>query len=139
MYNRCNQCDGFFSALHDVFANDPSLRRPSAERFGSNMRAVREFIIETHAIPPDEKVQWIKTVLQNEQSHPTVHSSETEHEIADMLRRNDEHKARQEHFHCHSIARYNPSMPHSDSARYRPSSHVPPVRSNPLRFFKSAR
>ena len=101
------------------------------------MRAVREFIIETHAIPPDEKVQWIKTVLQNEQSHPTVHSSEDEQAIAEIVRSYDKHdrKRTQEHFHCHSIARYNPSMPHSDSARYRPSSHVPPVRSNPLPFF----
>ena len=144
MYNRCNQCDGFFSALHDVFANDPSLRRPSTlcERFGSNMRAVREFIIETHAIPPDEKVQWIKTVLQNEQSHPTVHSSAKEQQITEILADIDErggHKWLQEHFHCHSIARYKPSMPHSDSARYRPSSHVPPARSNPLRFVKYAR
>ena len=103
--------------------------------------AHREFIIECHAIPPDEKVQRIKTVLQNEQGHPTVHSSEKEQEIADMLVIIDDwdHKHAQEHFHCHSIARYKPSMPHSDSARYRPSSHVPPVRSNPLRFFKSAR
>ena len=135
----CNQCQGYYAAQEEVYAIDPSLRRAAARKFWSIGMAYREFIIECHAIPHDEKVQRIKTVLQNEQSHPTVHSSETEHEIADMLRRNDEHKARQEHFHCHSIARYKPSMPHSDSARYRPSSHVPPVRSNPFRFFKSAR
>ena len=137
----CNQCEGYFSALQDVIANDPPLRRACMRKFWSNDRAHREFIIECHAIPPDEKVQRIKTVLQNEQSHPTVHSSETEQEIAEMLGIIDEHERKwtQEHFHCHSIARYNPSMPHSDSARYRPSSHVPPVRSNPLRFVKYAR
>ena len=143
MYNMCNQCEGFFSALDDVFANDPSLRRASSGRFGSNMRAVREFIIETHAIPPDEKVQWIKTVLENEESHLRSHSSETEQGIADNSEALQviiaDCLASQLTFtqDCH-IAMYNQSMAHSDSARHLPSSLVPPARSNPLRFVKSA-
>ena len=133
----CYQCEGYQAAQEEVYAIDPSLRRAAARKFWSIGMAYREFIIECHAIPHDEKVQRIKTVLQIEQSHPTVHSSEAEQAIAEIVRSYDEHdrKWTQEHFHCHSIARYNPSMPHSDSARYRPSSHVPPVRSNPLPFF----
>ena len=117
--------------------------------FEKNERGRRIFIRQSHVIPPDEMIQWIKTKVENEECHPTFHLRDTEPEqgivnnaegiqiiIADCLAY--DYTFRQEHFHCH-IARYNPSMPHSDSARYRPSSHVPPARSNPLRFVKSAR
>ena len=134
---QCNKCEAYFDALGGVLANDPSLRRAVTTLWWKNGTAHREFMLECHALPRYEKVQKIKTVLQIEQSRPTVHSSEDEQAIAEIVRSYDKHdrKRTQEHFHCHSIARYNPSMPHSDSARYRPSSHVPPVRSNPLPFF----
>ena len=111
------------------------------EKFNVNGR--RELKRQSMVILADEKVQWIKTMLQDEESHLRSHSRETEQGIAahskalqviiaDCL-------ASQLTFtqDCH-IAMYNPSMAHSDSARHRPSSLVPPARSYPLRFVKSA-
>ena len=97
-------------------------------------------------------------MLQNEESHLRSHSSETEQGISDnsevlqvitatgLASQQNDTRAdmstvptfTQEHIHCH-IVRYSLLMPHSDSARYRPSSHVPPARSNPFRFVKAAR
>ena len=148
----------YYSALEDVFTNDPPLRVAYMKKFVKNARGRRAFIRQSHGILPDEMIQWIKTMLENEESHLRSHSSETEQGIADnsealqviiadvLASQQNDTRAdmytvltfTQEHFHCH-IARYNPSMPHSDSARYRPSSHVPPARSNPSRFVKSAR
>ena len=137
----------FYCALEDVFTNDPPLRVAYMKKFVKNARGRRAFIRQSHGILPDEMIQWIKTMLENEESHLRSHSSETEQGIADNSEAlqviiadclASQLTFTQEHFHCH-IARYNPSMPHSDSARHRPSSHVPPARSNPLRLVKSAR
>ena len=138
---RCKECEGYFSALEDVVTNDPSVRRAYMRKFWGNSGAHRALVIGTHGAPHHDKVFAISVLLKMEQMRPTVHSRENEQAMAKMVERAKKHirNRTQEHFHCHSIARYKPSMPHSDSARYRPSSHVPPVRSNPLRFFKSAR
>ena len=130
-----------------MFTSDPSLRVACANKFVKTVWGRRAFIRQSHGILPDEMIQWIKTMLENEESHLRSHSSETEHGIADNSEAlqviiadclASQLTFTQEHFHCH-IARYNPSMPQSDSARHRPSSHVPPARSNPLRFVKAAR
>ena len=143
----CKRCYKFYSALDVVFTNDPPLRVAYKENF--NEKGRRTLIIQSHRIRSEQKVQWLREMLQyytgilelyetrfkprfarppwavfprpwtNGIKHPTEESTE-------------------EHILCH-IVRYNKLIPHSDSARYRPSSHVPSARSNPLRFVKSAR
>ena len=139
----------FYSALEDVCTSDPSLRRAYANKFVKNCRGRRAFIRRSHGILPDEMIQWIKKGLENEESrvsHLSSHSRVTQQGIADNSEAlqviiadclASQLTFTQEHFHCH-IARYNPSMQQSDSARHRPSSHVPPARYNSLRFVKSA-
>jgi hypothetical protein len=154
----------YHAALADMFTNDPSLRADYIELFeNSPPERRRQFIRRTHVIPPDEKGVRIRLSLIAEVDayrifRPVSDDSEMEQDtsgnseavqvnIADGLasQQNDTSADMytvltftHEHFHCH-IARYNPSMPHSGSARYHPSSHVLPARSNPLRFVKSAR
>ena len=155
-FTLCRKCCQFYIALDEVFLLDPLSRVAYMEKFNVNGR--RELKRQSMVILADEKVQWIKTMLQDEESHLRSHSRETEQGIAAhskalqviiaAVRTSQQNDTRadmytvptftQEHIHCH-IVRYNLLMPHSDSARYRPSSHVPPARSNPLRFVKSAR
>ena len=137
---RCKECEGYFSAEQHVLTNDPSLARARMRKFWGKSEAHRAFIIGTHGVPHNNKVLCIATLLRIEEMRPTEHSRETEQEMEEMvaIAAKQFSNLTQEHFHCHSNARYKPSMPHSNSARYRASSHVPPVRSNPLRFFKSA-
>ena len=154
----------YHAALADMFINDPSLRDDYIELFeNSPPERRRQFIRRTHVIPPDEKGVRIRLSLIAEVDAERIFGypsddSEMEQGIADnseavqvniadglASQQNDTSADMytvltftHEHFHCH-IARYNPSMPHSGSARYHPSSHVLPARSNPLRFVKSAR
>ena len=144
-YVLCKQCCGFYSALDEVFTNDPQLRVAYKENFNEIGR--RALILKSHKVPSELKYLWITAMLQRFTG------------IMDMTKPQQMFKARvatsqqndtragnalwdmfftQEHIHCH-IVRYNMLMPHSDSARYRPSSHVPPARSNPLHFVKAAR
>ena len=152
----------YHAALADMFTNDPSLRADYIELFENRPERRRKFIISTHVIPPDEKRVRIRLSLIAEADAERVFGfasgdSEMEQGIADnseavqvniadglASQQNDTSADMytmltftHEHFH-HHIARYNPSMPHSGSARYHPSSHVLPARSNPLRFVKSA-
>ena len=143
----CKRCYKFYSALDVVFTNDPPLRVAYKENFNEKGRCT--LIIQSHRIRCEQKVQWLREMLvyytgilelygtgftprfarppwavfprpwMNGIKHPTEESTE-------------------EHILCH-IVRYNKLIPHSDSARYRPSSHVPSARSNPLCFVKSAR
>ena len=155
---RCKQCMRFYCALEDAFIEDPPLREVYMNKFVKNARVRRAFIRSSHGILPDELVHWIYTMLENQESRPRSHSSETEQGIAAhskalqviiaAVRTSQQNDTRadmstvptftQEHIHCH-IVRYSLLMPHSDSARYRPSSHVVPARCNPFRFVKSAR
>ena len=141
---RCKPCRRFYCALEDAFIEDPPLRKVYVNKFLKNARGRRAFIRFSHGVLPDELVHWISTMLENQGSRLRSHSCKTEQctadnsealqvIIADCL-------ASQLTFtqDCH-IAMYNPSMAHSDSARHRPSSLVPPARSNPLRFVRSAR
>ena len=153
----------YYAALEDMFTNDPSLRADYIELFENRAEHRRKFIISTHVIPPDEKRVRIRLSLIAEVDAERIFGylsddSEMEQGIADnpeavqvniadglASQQNDTSADMytvltftHEHLHCH-IARYNPSMPHSGSARYHPSSHVLPARSNPLRFVKSAR
>ena len=153
----------FYGALEDMFTNDPSLRVEYMELFGNSPERRRKFIISTHVIPPDEKRVLIRLRLIAEADserlfgRPTddieieqriADNSEAEQvNIADGLASQQNDMSADmytvltfthEHLHCH-VARFNLSMQHSGSARYRPSSHVLPARSNPLRFVKSAR
>ena len=135
----CKWCYMFYSALDEVFTNDPQLR--VAYLMNYNDKGRRQLIIESHGVARTANVQWLKTVLLYFYNKPmqavdaAVGTSQQNDTRADM---STVPTFTQEHIHCH-IVRYSLLMPHSDSARYRPSSHVPPARSNPLRFVKSAR
>ena len=155
---RCIPCRRFHFAMKYIITSEPRIGVAFAEDFNGNTQARREFIKESHEIVPHELVEWIKTRLQHEESHPRSHCSETEQGISEnpevlqvgaatglASQQYDTIAAMytklgftQERFHCH-IARYYPPIPHYDSARYRPSSHVARARSNPLRFVRSAR
>ena len=141
-----------------IIKSEPRIGVAFADKFNRNPQGRRAFIKQSHDIVPHELVEWIKTMLQHEESHPRSHCSETEQGISEnpevlqvvaatglASQQNDTRAAMytklgftQERFHCH-IARYYPPMPHYDSARYRTSSHVARARSNPLRFVRSAR
>ena len=146
---RCPLCMRFYITAGWMFKADPPLKDAYLKKFRENQKGLRIFIRHSHAKRFPELTQWIKKMVENKDCYCSWNLPFTEPEqditnnargiqliIADCLAY--DYTFRQEHFHCH-IARYNPSMPHSDSARYRPSSHVPPARSNPLRFVKSAR
>ena len=155
---RCLLCRRFFSTMVNLSGNEPKLGSAFADMCYRNPKGRLAFIQKSHAIPPHELKEWIKTMLQHEESHPRSHSSEAEQCISvnsEVLQaitatglasqQNDtiapmhtKLAFTQERCHCH-IARYYPPMPHYDSARYRPYSHVSRARSNPLRFVRSAR
>ena len=156
---RCIPCRRFHFTMQYIITSEPRIGVALADEFNSNPRGRRAFIKESHDIVPHELVEWIKTMLQHEESHTRSHCSETEQGISEnpevvlqvdaatglASQQNDTRAAMhtklgftQERFHCH-IARYYPPKPHYDSARYRTSSHVARARSNPLRFVRSAR
>ena len=134
---RCKQCRMFFSALRISFFRYPALRDTYLQTFEFDTQRRRRFdlIEESKLVPNHYKLEWIKEVLL-EASERVLRSDSSETGQGKVSIADD--RFAQEHFHCH-IARYSPSMPHSDSARDRPSSHLPRARSNPLRFVKSAR
>ena len=144
-YVLCKQCCGFYSALDEVFTNDPQLRVAYKENFNEIGR--RALILKSHKVPSELKYLWITAMLQRFTGimGPTKPQQRLLPRVA-TSQQNDTRAGNgmwvmfftQEHIHCH-IVRYSMLMPHSDSARYRPSSHVPPARSNPFRFVKSAR
>ena len=141
-----------------ISASEPRIGTAFADKFYGNPQGRRAFIEQSHGTPPHDLIEWIKTMLQSEESHPRAHSSETGQGISDNTevlqvitatglasQQNDtiapmhtKLAFTQERRHCH-IARYYPPMPHYDSARYRPYSHVSGARSNPLRFVRSVR
>jgi hypothetical protein len=155
---RCLLCRRFFTTMVHVSDNEPKLGSAFADMCSRSPKCRRAFIQQSHAIPPHELIEWIKTTLQHEENHPRSHSSELEQCISDnsevlqvitapglASQQNDtiapmhtKLAFTQERRHCH-IARYYPPMPHYDSARYRPYSHVSGARSNPLRFVRSVR
>ena len=155
---RCIPCRRFHFTIQYIIQSEPRIGVAFADKFNRNPQGRRAFIKQSHDIVPHELVEWIKTMLQHEESHPRSHCSETEQGISDnpevlqvvaatglASQQNDTRAAMytklgftQERFHCH-IARYYPPMPHYDSARYRPYSHVSGARSNPLRFVRSVR
>ena len=139
----------FYDALASVKVSDPPIFTAYLKKFDYNQKGRRAFIRASHLKDRPALIQWIKTMVEDEECYCPWNLRATEPEqcivnnaqriqifIADCLAY--DYAFSQEHFHCH-IARYNPSMPHSGSARYHPSSHVLPARSNPLRFVKSAR
>ena len=142
----CKRCYKFYSALDVVFTNDPPLRVAYFKNF--NEKGRRTFIFKSHRIPSELKYQWITTMLQcytgilpldmtkPQMFKARVATSQQNDTRADMSLVPTFFT--QEHIHCH-VVRYNMLMPHSDFARYRPSSHVVPARCNPFRFVKSAR
>jgi len=139
----------FYDALASVKVSDPPIFTAYLKKFDYNQKGRRAFIRASHLKDRPALIQWIKTMVEDEECYKQWNLPDTEPGrgiqnnaagiqviVADCLA--NDYTFRQEHFHCH-IARYNPAMPRSDSARYRPSSHVPPARSNPLRFVKAAR
>ena len=141
-----------------ISGSEPRIGAAFADKFYRNPQGRLAFIKQSHGTPPHDLIEWIKTMLQPEESHPRAHSSETGQGISDNTevlqvitatglasQQNDTIAAMhaklaftQERCHCH-IARSYPPMPHYDSARYRPYPHVLRARSNPLRFVRSAR
>ena len=112
--------------------------------FDYNQKRRRKFVRKSHVMLREEIIPWIKTSLETGEfedppdTEPIPQGIVDDAECIRATIRNCllfDYTFRQEHFHCH-IARYNPSMPHLYSARYRPPSHVPPARSSPLRFVK---
>ena len=103
----------FYSALDVVFTNDPPLRVTYLKNF--NEKGRRALIFESHVILREEKVQWLKFVLQYfsckppHVSDPAVGTSQQNDTRADM---STVPTFTQEHIHCH-IVRYNLLMPHS--------------------------
>ena len=136
----CKQCCGFYSALDEVFTDDPPLRVAYKENF--NEKGRRTLILQSRTILNEQKVQWLRTMLQYytgilPASGPGVFKRFPRPPWADGIKSPNE-ELTEEHILCH-IVRYSMLIPHSDSARYRPSSHVVPARCNPFRFVKSAR
>ena len=134
----CKRCYMFYSALDVVFTNDPPLRFLYFKNF--NEKGRRILIFKFHSIPSEQKVGWIKMHLEAYSAilppgpgygGPCSPWPEEPH-IAGLI------DLFEEHILCH-IVRYSMLIPHSDSARYRPSSHVVPARCNPFGFVKSAR
>ena len=139
----CKRCYMFYSALDVVFTNDTPLRFLYFKNF--NEKGRRTLIFKSHSIPPEQKVQWITTMLQCYAGILPMHSTEPQVFKARVARPPWEDGPdikspclTEEHILCH-IVRYSMLIPHSDSARYRPSSHVVPARCNPFGFVKSAR
>ena len=135
----CKPCDMFYSALVVVFTLDPTLRFSYVRNYNEKGRRVLNFT--SHSIPSEQKVGWIKMHLEAYsailppgrgyggpcspcEEEPDIARWIDTWELAEVL--------------CH-IVRYSMLIPHSDSVRYRPSSHVVPARCNPFRFVKSAR
>ena len=136
----CKRCYMFYSALDVVFTNDPPLRFLYFKNF--NEKGRRILIFKSHSIPSEEKVQWITTILEAYTGILPPGVGEFKARFAsppsaDGIKSPTE-ESTEEHILCH-IVRYSMLIPHSDSARYRPSSHVVPARCNPFRFVKSAR
>ena len=143
----CKRCYMFYSALDVLFTNDPPLRFLYFKNF--NEKGRRILIFKSHSIPSEQKVQWITTMLQCYTGilppgvgvfkarfarppwadGPDIKSPDIKSPSIELT---------EEHILFH-IVRYSMLIPHSDSARYRPSSHVVPARCNPFRFVKSAR
>ena len=144
----CKRCYKFYSALDVVFTNDPPLRVAYKENF--NEKGRRTLIIQSHRIRSEQKVQWLREMLQYYTGILELYETGFKPRFArppwaDFPRppwtngiKHPTEESTEEHILCH-IVRYNKLIPHSDSARYRPSSHVPSARSNPLCFVKSAR
>ena len=134
----CGPCELFYSALWWVFMEDPTLRWKYFNNY--NQKGRRVFNFTSHSIPAEDKKEWIKMHLERYRAilppGPGYGGpcSPWEEE-PDIARRID---LVEERILCH-IVRYSMLIPHSDSARYRPSSHVVPARCNPFRFVKSAR
>ena len=61
-YVLCKQCCRFYSALDEVFTNDPPLRVAYKENF--NEKGRRTLIIQSHRIRSEQKVQWLREMLQ---------------------------------------------------------------------------
>ena len=136
----CKRCYMFYSALDVVFTNDPPLRFLYFKNF--NEKGRRILIFKSHSIPSEEKGQWITTILEAYTGILPPGVGEFKARFAsppwaDGIKSPTE-ESTEEHILCH-IVRYSMLIPHSDSARYRPSSHVVPARCNPFRFVKSAR
>ena len=143
----CKRCYMFYSALDEAFTNDPQLRVAYEENFNEIGR--RALILKSHKVPSELKYLWITAMLHRFTGIMGPTPPQQMFKARDATSHIQLYRTRagngmwvmsftQEHIHCH-IVRYNMLMPHSDSARYRPSSHVPPARSNPFRFVKSAR
>ena len=61
-YVLCKQCCGFYSALDEVFTNDPQLRVAYKENFNEIGR--RALILKSHKVPSELKYIWITAMLQ---------------------------------------------------------------------------
>ena len=134
----CKLCESFYTSLGVLFTLDRTYQVLYFKNYNKKGRRVLNFT--SHSIPAEDKKEWIKMHLERYRAilppGPGYGGpcSPWEEE-PDIARRID---LVEERILCH-IVRYSMLIPHSDSARYRPSSHVVPARCNPFRFVKSAR
>ena len=61
-YVLCKQCCMYYSALEDVFTNDPPLRVAYFKKF--NEKGRRSLILKSHKVPSELKYQWITAMLE---------------------------------------------------------------------------
>ena len=80
---RCIPCRRFLYTIQLISGSEPRIGAAFADKFYRNPQGRRAFIKQSHGTPPHDLIEWIKTMLQNEESHLRSHSSETEQGIAD--------------------------------------------------------
>ena len=80
---RCIPCRKFRFTMQYIIKSEPRIGDAFEDKFNRNPQGRRAFIKQSQDIVPHELVEWIKTILQHEESHPKSHCSETEQGISD--------------------------------------------------------